>query len=337
MQAEIRAGGQVVDQETGLATTIVAALGMGEAYFCDPRQDMSEWADTNEPLACRVVVTDDDGDISWGHVGAAAIGIPFDNRVNVFGVGNNVTTGAGDSATIVAIYYTDVAEGILIVTIANPAHSFDDDEAITDAGTGATADVNTSGGAGGGPAVTSATLNACAVYSMERGGTQDWSLVDSNFHSVDTPITYEIRTALYQVSCVTGLELGLSAADMTRLARQGIPPPDSWGYMPYSRVEQTGGGHGRGMGFPSSMWNWNHMSQDQVNRLLVMFPNPYAPTADVHLTTYVDEGGKRTLKHFAGIGHRPVDGQGKAMVMKSSGPTYDNVVFSCTRLIEQGA
>jgi hypothetical protein len=337
MPTEIRAGGLVVDQQTGLATTIVAALGIGDAYFCDPRQDMSEWAQASEPLTRRVVVTDTDGDIAWGHVGAQAIGIPFDNRVSTFGVGNNVTTGAGDSATIVAVYYTDVLEGILIVTIANPAHSFDDDEAITDAGTGATADVNTSGGAGGGPSVTSATINACQVYALERGGTQDWSLVDSNFHSVDTPITYEIRTALYQTVCVTGLELGITAADMTRLARQGIPDPDGWAYIPYSRVETTGGGHGRGMGFASAMWNWNHMSQAQVNRLLSLFSSPTSPTVNVHLVTYVDEGAKRTLRHFTGIAQRPIDGQGKAMVIKSRGPSYDNVTLGCTRLIEQGA
>ena len=89
-----------------------------------------------------------------------------------------------------------------------------------------------------------------------------------------------------------------------------------------------------GMGFPSALWNWNHMGQSQVNRLLTMFAGRADPTVDVHIWTYVDEGAKRTLRHFTAIAHRPVDGQGKAMVSQSSGPTYDNIVLSFSRLLE---
>jgi hypothetical protein len=147
-------------------------------------------------------------------------------------------------------------------------------------------------------------------------------------------MTYEVRGDQRQTVCVTGLELGTTAANMTRLARQGIPDPEGWAYLPYSRVELTGAGAGVGLGFATALWNWNHMGQAQVNRLLTMFSSPVEATADVHIWTYVDEGYKRALRHFTAIAYRPVDGQGKAMVSQSSGPTYDNVVLQFTRLIE---
>ena len=289
MPTDIKEGAQVVDQQTGAATTMVADLTTGQAYFCDPRQGFSEWEDAHEPLAYRLVVTDTDGDQVWGHVGAAVIGIPYDNlAVDVFGAGNGITSGA-NAATIVAVYEFSATEGLLIVTIANPAHSFADDAALLDIVSGATADVNTSGGAGGGPAVTSATFNATTIYSLRRGGTQDWAGLDGNFSNADTPIVYEVRGDLYQTVCITGLELGTTAAGMTRLARQGIPDPEGWAYLPYSRMETTGGGHGVGMGFPSALWNWNHIGQSQVNRLLTMFAGRADPTVDVHIWTYVDD------------------------------------------------
>jgi hypothetical protein len=335
MPVDIVDGRAVYDQGTGLATTMIAALATGQAYFCDPRQDFSEWEGAFEPLRYRLVVDDTDGDQVWGHIEAAVIGIPFDNMaVSTFAAGNGITTGAGDAATIVAVYMISATAGLLIVTIANAAHSFDDNEQITDAVSAATADVDTSGGAGGGPSVTSATFNAATIYSLRRGGTQDWAHVDTGFLNTDTPLDYEVRGVEYQTVCITGLELGTTAANMTRLLRQGLPEPEGWAYIPYSRVETTGAGRGVGLGFPGAVWNWNHMGQAQANRLLLLFSSQHAPTADVHIWTYVDEGPKRMLRHFTAIAHRPVDGQGKAMVSQSSGPTYDNVVMQFTRLQE---
>ncbi len=331
---DIKEGAEVVDTPPAGVSTLIGDLTTGLAYFCDPRQDFGEWHDTNDPLAYRLIVDDNSGNQAWGHIGDRCIGIPYDNLAGGnFSVGDTVFTGIPDNAVVVATSVISATEGLLIVTIANPGDSFDDNEPIQN-GLGVTANVNTSGGAGGGVSVTSATYNACELYSLKAGGTQNWVSYDSAFAFTDTPLTYEVRGALYQNPGRCGLELGTTLTNIARLSLQGIPIPHVWTYVPFSRVEPRGDGGALGLGFGTASWQWRNMSQAQVARLLAYFSSPVAPSVDVILWTYIDTGMKRTLVRFSGKMSRPVDGSGKAMLTGSFQPAYNNITVAFSRLQE---
>ena len=128
------------------------------------------------------------------------------------------------------------------------------------------------------------------------------------------------------------LEIGAAIATMHDLMTRGIPDPDEWTYIPYSRVETGGDGRPHGFGYPTASWTWEILSQYELNRFLDFLGT--AASAVVYIYTYTDSGsGLGEMRaRFRAVMHRPVDGNGKSMISESRLPTYDDVTVQFTRL-----
>ena len=134
---------------------------------------------------------------------------------------------------------------------------------------------------------------------------------------------------------LTDLRIGATIDTLLHLTDVGLPDPVSWTYAPYSQTKMCGDGHSKGFGFPVATWQWEALSQHQINILLEMFEHDYDASVACAITTYKDVGIKRNPANFTCIMHRPVDGNGKEMFPESAGPTYNNVVVRFTRLEEE--
>lgn len=133
---------------------------------------------------------------------------------------------------------------------------------------------------------------------------------------------------------ITDLEIGDSLANVLPVSDKGLPDPVAWTYAPYSKVVVCGDGRARGFGFPRATWQWDTLGQQHVHVLLDMFDDEYDASVECVIRTYKDTGIKRNPAYFTVIMHRPVDGNGKTIVPRSSHPTYRNVVVEFTRLVE---
>jgi len=130
-----------------------------------------------------------------------------------------------------------------------------------------------------------------------------------------------------------GFQIGTGAADLRELFYQGIPNPDHWTYTPYSRTETAGDGTLRGYGFGTATWEWDVLSQMQVNRLLAYITANQA-SGNVRINTPTDRGNKRTFDVFDCVLARIVDGNGKSMISQTQAPIFSGVTATFTHLVE---
>lgn len=138
-----------------------------------------------------------------------------------------------------------------------------------------------------------------------------------------------------QHSCLE-LEIGATLGDLLNLRMRGLPDVTSWTFAPYSRTEVRGDGRSVGFGFAQASWNWEILSQDQLNVLLSFFATETDASVLVYIWTYCDSGrGTGDMrKRYYGIMHRPIDGSGKTMVADSRTPMYEGVLITFTHLTE---
>jgi len=130
------------------------------------------------------------------------------------------------------------------------------------------------------------------------------------------------------------LEIGTSLANMTNLRYRGIPDPDSWTYQPYSTIKTRGDGRYVGFGFPTASWQWETLSQQQLDKLLSLFSSDTDASVVVYIYTYTDSGpGRAAMRaRFKAVMDRPRDGNGKNMIRESTLPVYTEVVVRFTHL-----
>lgn len=134
-------------------------------------------------------------------------------------------------------------------------------------------------------------------------------------------------------ACVD-LEIGLALATMRDLQTLGLPDPDSWTFVPYSRIEMGSDGRPRGFGFPTASWVWSVLSQDQLNAILQLFTVDTDASVVVYIYTYTDSGhGLGAMRgRYTAVMSRPVDGSGKSMYSESRTPVYTDVTVSFSYL-----
>jgi len=130
----------------------------------------------------------------------------------------------------------------------------------------------------------------------------------------------------------TDLRIGASAATLYYLRYLDIPDPDEWTYSPYAVTRTDGTGALRGYGYPSATWTWEALDQASVGKLLAFFAASTDASVSVYISTYTDTGSKRTTSDFTAFMQRPVDGEGKAMVVGSVGQVFQDVTVTFTRL-----
>lgn len=128
--------------------------------------------------------------------------------------------------------------------------------------------------------------------------------------------------------------IGATAATIRTLQRQAIPQPDSWTYVPYSRVETAGNGVRKGFGFGVATWQWDTLSQHDVNKFLDFITTTEA-SATVYISTPTDRGGSvQTFDEFQAVMDRITDGQGKSLIPRTQRPAvFSNVTANFTHLV----
>ena len=131
-----------------------------------------------------------------------------------------------------------------------------------------------------------------------------------------------------------GFGIGDAADDIVDLQHRSIPQPDTWSYVPYSRVETAGNGTRKGFGFPVATWGWDVMSQHDVNKLLDFIDSDDA-SATVYISTPTDRGASaQTFDEFSAVMDRVTDGQGKSLFPQTQRPViYQNVTVNFTHLV----
>jgi len=130
------------------------------------------------------------------------------------------------------------------------------------------------------------------------------------------------------------LEIGLTLLTMRDLSTYGLPDPDSWTYIPYSRVEIGGDGRPRAFGYPTASWTWGILGQDQLASLLDLFATATTASVEVYIWTYRDSGsGLGAMRgRFTAVISRPVDGSGKTMMTETRTPVYSDITVSFSYL-----
>jgi hypothetical protein len=131
-------------------------------------------------------------------------------------------------------------------------------------------------------------------------------------------------------------ELGTTSANRRNVRLYELSDPDEWGFTPYSQVRTRGDGRSIGFGFPVASWTWNTLTQYQIRQLLDLFSSNSDASTIVNIRTYTDRGAGQedSLVTFDAIMHRPVDGEGKTIIVGSRLPTYSDVTVRFTRLEE---
>jgi len=129
--------------------------------------------------------------------------------------------------------------------------------------------------------------------------------------------------------------LGLTAGTIHALQFQSIPQPDSWSFTPYSRVETAGDGVKKGFGFGVAEWNWDTLSQHDVNKFLDFITADEA-SAEVYISTATDRGGAgQTFDEYSAVMDRPTMGQSMTLIPRTQRPVvYSNVRIAFSHLVE---
>lgn len=129
--------------------------------------------------------------------------------------------------------------------------------------------------------------------------------------------------------------IGTSSVNIIELRNMGIPVPDEWSFVPYSRVETCGDGTRKGFGTGVATWKWDILTQLHVNKLLDYITGDEASAA-LYISTATDRGGSaQTFDDYSAIFDRITDGQGKTLFPRTSRPVvYQNVTASFTHLVE---
>jgi hypothetical protein len=108
-------------------------------------------------------------------------------------------------------------------------------------------------------------------------------------------------------------QIGTSATTMRDITWYGIPYPTESPYQPYSVVRKCGDGTEKGYGFPACTWEWETLSQAQLDNLLSFFAHNTDASVDVYIRTYKDTGNERATGDFQVKMFRPMDGSGKTL------------------------
>ena len=122
-----------------------------------------------------------------------------------------------------------------------------------------------------------------------------------------------------------------NADGRAKLISQGIPNPDSFTYVPYSRVYVRGDGRPAGDGYAVASWIFEDISQEAVNRLLAYFGAADA-SAEVYIRTRIDTGSVAEFNDFAATAWRPTDEEGKQVQSGSRWPIYSQITMKFTML-----
>lgn len=128
--------------------------------------------------------------------------------------------------------------------------------------------------------------------------------------------------------------IGTTAGTIRTLQRRSIPQPDSWSFSPYSRVETAGNGVRKGFGFGVATWQWDTLSQHDIDKFLDFITADEA-SATVYINTATDRGGSiQIFDEFSAIVDRITDGQGKNLFPRTQRPAvYQNVQVSFSHLV----
>jgi hypothetical protein len=129
--------------------------------------------------------------------------------------------------------------------------------------------------------------------------------------------------------------IGSTAGTIVSLQRRSIPQPDSWSYVPYSRVETAGSGVRKGFGFGVATWTWDTLTQADIDKFLDFISTDDA-SATVFISTPTDRGGSaQTFDEFECVFDRITDGQGKTHIAQTQRPAvFNSVSASFTHLVE---
>ena len=132
-----------------------------------------------------------------------------------------------------------------------------------------------------------------------------------------------------------GFGIGETAGTIIELRYQSIPQPDSWSYVPYSRVETAGNGVRKGFGFGTATWTWDTLTQATINKFLALITADEA-SETVYISTATDRGASaQTFDEFSAVMDRIVDGQGKSHIQQTQRPAvFSGVTVTFTHLVE---
>ena len=129
--------------------------------------------------------------------------------------------------------------------------------------------------------------------------------------------------------------IGATAGTILELRYQSIPQPDSWSYVPYSRVETAGNGVRKGFGFGTATWTWDTLTKATINLFLDLITANEA-SETVYISTPTDRGASaQTFDEFSAVMDRVMDGQGKTHIQQSTRPAvFSGVTVTFTHLVE---
>lgn len=131
-----------------------------------------------------------------------------------------------------------------------------------------------------------------------------------------------------------GFAIGATEAGLLELRYRSIPQPDSWTFVPFARTETAGDGTLRGFGFGTATWQWDTLTQTDINKLLDFITGDNA-SGNVYITTAEDRGARaQTFDTFSAIFSRITDGQGKSLIARTQKPVYSGVTATFTHLVE---
>lgn len=148
-------------------------------------------------------------------------------------------------------------------------------------------------------------------------------MTKKGFHLSYCALDYRIATTLADLQ---------AADERAKLPNTGIPNPDSFTYVPYSRVYVRGNGVPAGDGFSVATWSWDGLSQESVDRLLSFFGAAEAGV-QLYIRTRIDTGSVAEFADFSAVTWRPTDEEGKTVEPKSRWPIFGTVTVKFTMLI----
>jgi hypothetical protein len=112
-----------------------------------------------------------------------------------------------------------------------------------------------------------------------------------------------------------------------------LPIPKQDSYKPYAVVKVCGNMSAKGYGFPSTVWSFSYLSQEQLYQIMSLFDDASDASVVVYIRTYRDTGGMRQAANFQATLYRPVDGSGVSL-MPGSGFHLANVQIRFGHMIE---
>lgn len=127
--------------------------------------------------------------------------------------------------------------------------------------------------------------------------------------------------------------IGKTSSTVYPLSWHGLPIPKQDSYKPYALTKVCGDMSAKGYGFPSTVWTFSNLSQEQMQQIFALLDDVTDASVTVYIRTYTDDGGIRVAKDFQAIMYRPVDGSG-ASVMPGSAFHWANVQLRFAHLVE---